>query len=129
MNRTLNPDRALTFLMGAKIFDTRRPESPLAPGKVPSIKVKHVPEAIINGTYWERAVCVRCKLLKINNKHGGGGGSRTPVRKALRAEDYMLSSIQFVSPAALRMSKKRNRLVRWFSPGSYGPKDLGQPAE
>jgi hypothetical protein len=24
------------------------------------------------------------------------------------------------------MSKKRSRLVRWFSPESYGPKDSGQ---
>ena len=44
--------------------------------------------------------------------NGGGGGSRTPVRKALRHEAYMLSSIPFCSPAALRMSKKRSRLVR-----------------
>ena len=54
--------------------------------------------------------------FKSRRKNGGGGGSRTPVRKALRAEDYMLSSVQFFSPAALRMSKKRSRLVRWFSP-------------
>src|ERR1700692_3380405 len=53
---------------------------------------------------------------------GGGGGSRTPVRKALRHEDYMLSSLQFFSPAALRRSKKRRQLVRWFSPEAYGPK-------
>ena len=44
--------------------------------------------------------------------YGGGGGSRTPVRKALRPEAYMLSSIRLGSPAAVRMSKKRNRLVR-----------------
>ena len=44
--------------------------------------------------------------------NGGGGGSRTPVRKALRPEDYMLSSIPFVSPGSLRMSKKRDRLAR-----------------
>ena len=30
------------------------------------------------------------------------------------------------SPAALRMSKKRNQLVRWFSPEPYGPKGPGQ---
>jgi len=54
-------------------------------------------------------------------KAGGGGGSRTPVRKALRPEAYMLSSIPgrpgpcgpaARSPAAVRMSKKRGRLVR-----------------
>ena len=44
--------------------------------------------------------------------NGGGGGSRTPVRKALRPEAYMLSSIRLGSPAAVRMSKKRSRLVR-----------------
>jgi len=38
----------------------------------------------------------------------------------------MLSSIPFGSPATLRMSKKRNRLVRWFSPEPYGPKGSGQ---
>jgi hypothetical protein len=64
-----------------------------------------------------------------NEIYGGGGGSRTPVRKALRAEDYMLSSVQFFSPAALRMSKKRSRLVRWFSLEPYGPKGSSQPAE
>jgi len=30
------------------------------------------------------------------------------------------------SPAALRMSKKRSQLVRWFSPEPYGPKGPGQ---
>jgi len=64
--------------------------------------------------------------FKSRRKNGGGGGSRTPVRKALRTEAYMLSSIPFVSPAALRMSKKRSRLVRWFSPEPYGPKGPGQ---
>src|ERR1017187_5345698 len=66
---------------------------------------------------------------KQTRKNGGGGGSRTPVRKALRAEDYMLSSVQFFSPATLRMSKKSSRLVRWFSPEPYGPKGSSQPAE
>jgi hypothetical protein len=65
----------------------------------------------------------------LTGKNGGGGGSRTPVRKALRPEDYMLSSVQFVSPAALRMSKKRYKLVRWFSPELCGPKSSSQPAE
>jgi hypothetical protein len=72
---------------------------------------------------------VRVIPFKSRRKNGGGGGSRTPVRKALRPEDYMLSSVQFVSPAALRMSKKRNKLVRWFSPELYGPKSSSQPAE
>ena len=69
------------------------------------------------------------KIIPLDSvrKNGGGGGSRTPVRKALRPEDYMLSSVQFVSPAALRMSKKRYKLVRWFSPKSCGPKDSSQP--
>jgi hypothetical protein len=61
-----------------------------------------------------------------NDKYGGGGGSRTPVRKALRHGAYMLSSIQFCSQAALRMSKKRSPLVRWFSPEPCGPKGSGQ---
>ena len=69
---------------------------------------------------------VRVIPFKSRRKNGGGGGSRTPVRKALRNEAYMLSSIQLVSPSALRTSKKRGRLVRWFSPEPYGPKGLGQ---
>jgi hypothetical protein len=70
-----------------------------------------------------RGAC-RSRIWTKNN--GGGGGSRTPVRKALRHEAYMLSSIPFGSPATLRMSKKRSRLVRWFSPEPYGPKGSGQ---
>jgi len=38
----------------------------------------------------------------------------------------MLISVPFGSPAALRTSKKRRRLVRWFSPKPYGPKGPGQ---
>src|SRR5215472_8552333 len=64
--------------------------------------------------------------FKSRRKNGGGGGSRTPVRKALRPEAYMLSSIRLGSPAAVRMSKKRSRLVRWISPEPYGPKGPGQ---
>ena len=59
-------------------------------------------------------------------KANGGGGSRTPVRKALRHGAYMLISVPFVSPSALRTSKKRSWLVRWFSPKPYGPKGSGQ---
>ena len=79
----------------------------------------------VNSGYTEAPV--RVIPYKSRRKNGGGGGSRTPVRKALRPEDYMLSSVQFVSPAALRMSKKRYKLVRWFSPKSCGPKDSSQP--
>ena len=64
--------------------------------------------------------------FKSRRKNGGGGGSRTPVRKALRHGDYMLSSIPICSQAALRMSKKRSPLVRWFSPEPCGPKGSGQ---
>jgi len=39
----------------------------------------------------------------------------------------MLSSVQFVSPAALRMSKKRNKLVRWISPNLADRKVLASP--
>jgi len=60
------------------------------------------------------------------SQSGGGGGSRTPVRKALRHGAYMLISVPFVSPSALRTSKKRSWLVRWFSPKPYGPKGSGQ---
>jgi hypothetical protein len=38
----------------------------------------------------------------------------------------MLISVQFGSPVALRTSKKRIQLVRWFSPKPYGPKGSGQ---
>jgi len=74
------------------------------------------------GALLELVYSVECE----GHWNGGGGGSRTPVRKALRPEAYMLSSIRLGSPAAVRMSKKRSRLVRWISPGPYGPKGPGQ---
>ena len=81
------------------------------------------PEEVQTGYTAEPARLISLDSVR---KNGGGGGSRTPVRKALRHGAYMLSSIQFVSPATLRMSKKRSRLVRWFSPEPYGPKGSGQ---
>jgi hypothetical protein len=68
------------------------------------------------------------KIIPLDSvrKNGGGGGSRTPVRKALRHGAYMLISVPFVSPAALRTSKKRSQLVRWFSPEPCGPKGSSQ---
>jgi len=39
-------------------------------------------------------------------------GELNPRPKSATAEAYMLSSIPFVSPASLRMSKKRDRLAR-----------------
>src|SRR2546427_3302317 len=79
------------------------------------------------GTHLERNIFCLRKLFIISQIYGGGGGSRTPVRKALRPEAYMLSSIPFGSPTALRMSKKRRRLVRGFSPAHHGPRRAGQP--
>jgi hypothetical protein len=38
----------------------------------------------------------------------------------------MLISVPLVSPAALRTSKKRSRLVRLVSPAPYGLKGAGQ---
>ena len=84
----------------------------------------HEPQQGVHGAYTENEA--RVIPFKSKRKNGGGGGSRTPVRKALRHEAYMLSSIPFGSPATLRMSKKRSRLVRWFSPEPYGPKGSGQ---
>src|ERR1700676_3597839 len=84
----------------------------------------HEPQQGVHGGYTENDA--RVIPFKSRRKNGGGGGSRTPVRKALRHEAYMLSSIPLFSPAALRMSKKRSRLVRWFSPEPCGPKGSGQ---
>src|SRR6266852_1344783 len=84
----------------------------------------HEPQQGVHAGYTENDAHVI--PFKSRRKNGGGGGSRTPVRRALRHEAYMLSSIPFVSPATLRMSKKRSRLVRWFSPEPYGPKGPGQ---
>jgi len=84
----------------------------------------HEPQQGVHGGYTENEA--RVIPFKSKRKNGGGGGSRTPVRKALRHEAYMLSSIPFGSPATLRMSKKRSRLVRCFSPEPYGPKGSGQ---
>ena len=83
----------------------------------------NLPQEVHSGYTRELAPVIPFKSRRNN---GGGGGSRTPVRKALRHEAYMLSSIPFGSPATLRMSKKRSRLVRWFSPEPYGPKGPGQ---
>ena len=53
----------------------------------------------------------RCRfnMLKINDLNGGGGGSRTPVRRGPRLEDYMLS--QFAYRFCWRFS----------GTGKYGP--------
>jgi hypothetical protein len=72
-----------------------------------------------------------------NQKNGGGGGSRTPVRKALRHEDYMLSSVQVCGqplrayrPFAFRAQNEQE--MRPASPIGLawrsGPKRFGQPA-
>src|SRR5881398_428426 len=66
----------------------------------------HEPQQGVHGGYTENEA--RVIPFKSRRKNGGGGGSRTPVRKALRHEAYMLSSIPFGSPATLRMSKKRS---------------------
>jgi len=68
------------------------------------------PQRRVHGGYTEKDA--RVIPFKSRRKNGGGGGSRTPVRKALRPEAYMLSSIRLGSPATVRMSKKRGRLVR-----------------
>ena len=70
----------------------------------------HEPQQAVHSGYTENDA--RVIPFKSRCKNGGGGGSRTPVRKALRHEAYMLSSIPFGSPATLRMSKKRSWLVR-----------------
>src|SRR5258705_8942699 len=75
---------------------------------------------------WYAILLIAVSYSKYGRLYGGGGGSRTPVRKALRHGAYMLISVPFVSPAALRTSKKRSRLVRWFSPKPYGPKGSSQ---
>src|SRR5215472_4439433 len=64
----------------------------------------------VHGGYTEKDA--RVIPFKSRRKNGGGGGSRTPVRKALRHGAYMLISVRSVSQAALRTSKKRRRLVR-----------------
>src|SRR5271155_5270654 len=46
------------------------------------------------GSYLERRIFTLYKYLIISQINGGGGGSRTPVRKALRTEAYMLISIR-----------------------------------
>jgi TldD protein len=85
-----------------------------------------VENGIQTGTYLEREIFTLYKCSIISKINGGGGGSRTPVRKALRRGAYMLISVPLVSPAALRTSKKRSRLVRLVSPAPSGPKGLGQ---
>src|SRR5271154_4867759 len=50
------------------------------------------------GTYLERGLCGHSNCSIISQLDGGGGGSRTPVRKALRTEAYMLISIRCATP-------------------------------
>ena len=54
------------------------------------------------------------------------GGVEPPSEKRYATKPTCLAQFRLVSPAALRMSKKRSRLVRWFSPEPYGPKGSGQ---
>jgi len=53
-----------------------------------------------------------------------GESNPRPKSATPRSLHAYLSSLG--SPAALGTSKKRTRLVRWFSPKPYGPKGLGQ---
>ena len=39
-------------------------------------------------------------------RNGGGGGSRTPVRKALRLEDYMLIAFDLVRQRRLERARR-----------------------
>jgi len=63
------------------------------------------------------------------------GGVEPPSEKRYDTEPTCLSQFDVRpsrwrpiarSPTALRMSKKRSKLVRWFSPKSCGPKDSSQ---
>src|SRR5438477_11505465 len=61
------------------------------------------------------------------------GGVEPPSEKRCATKPTCLSQFNrdslartAVSPVTLRTSKKRNRLVRWFSPAPSGPKGLGQ---
>ena len=54
------------------------------------------------------------------------GGVEPPSEKRCDTEPTCLAQFSFCSQAALRMSKKRIPLVRWFSPEPYGPKGSGQ---
>jgi hypothetical protein len=54
------------------------------------------------------------------------GGVEPPSEKRYATEPTCLSQFHLVSPSALRTSKTRGWLVRWFSPSPYGPKGLGQ---
>src|SRR5271165_1955683 len=81
---------------------------------------------------------VRCKS---RNRHARrrrmveAGGVEPPSEKRYDTKPTCLSQfgvrpgpcgLAARSPAALRMSKKRSQLVRWFSPEPCGPKGPGQ---
>ena len=57
---------------------------------------------------------------------GGGGGSRTRVRKIAGERDYRLSPTWNFA-VAVKAGQNRRRLVRLISPSAYGPKARGQP--
>jgi hypothetical protein len=77
----------------------------------------HEPQQGVHGGYTENDA--RVIPFKSTRKNGGGGGSRTPVRKALRHEAYMLISIQCATQPL--------RDGRAFAGGAWNEQDA-QPA-
>jgi len=54
------------------------------------------------------------------------GESNPRPKKRYDTEPTCLAQFSWFRPPRFRMSKKRSRLVRWFSPEPYGPKGSGQ---
>jgi integrase/recombinase XerD len=73
----------------------------------------HEPQQGVHGGYTENDA--RVIPFKSRRKNGGGGGSRTPVRKALRTEAYMLISI--------RCATRPVRADRAFAGGARNEQD------
>jgi|GEM_PF-2417025 len=77
----------------------------------------HEPQQVVHGRYTGKGASVI--HLESRTKDGGGGGSRTPVRKALRHEAYMLISI--------RCATRPLRADRAFTGGAQNEQET-QPA-
>src|SRR5262245_24529531 len=77
-----------------------------------------------------RMQCADVPLTSVDSTtrcaRGGGGGSRTRVRKIAGERDYRLSPTWNFA-VAVKAGQNRRRLVRLISPSAYGPKARGQP--
>jgi len=97
VQRTLNPYGALAALPFAGVGLPGVGARP----QVAAPEIQHdylrtnLENSITRGTQLERGFLLIDKSCVFSILHGGGGGSRTPVRRAERSGDYMLVSFAY----------------------------------